>query len=333
MTLKKTKRKKAKPKPKWDPAVNALSPSTVGIWLTCREQFRLSVVERWRSRHVPIYFEYGKAVHACFQKAYMHKSVPKRADWLGWLDAYEKTWLSEAVQPTQKQLEQQEMIYGFLEHILPAYGQRWAGDWPRGKYPVETDVAKPHRWTGLEQRFRVNFEFEDGVVWPLCGVYDGNFRTRAKENWVFDSKCFSVIKPDEILETIEWTVQFWFYLWAIQKQGITPTGFLMNVVRRPGHRQGVKESKKDFFARVGKEAANPDNWDHWFQRYEMQISPKEIDEWEAKFLRPVLTEIRMWHEGKLPHYTNPNGLVTKYGRCEMFEPITKGSFARCYRRS
>jgi hypothetical protein len=106
----------------------------------------------------------------------------------------------------------------------------------------------------------------------------------------------------------------------------------MNIIRRPGHYRRKDETLKNYILRVKKELSKPSKWGHYFIRFEMEILESEVLAWRRRVLDPLLQDMRGWWEGKHSHYTNPNGLVSKYGRCAMFNKIVYGNTNGLYRR-
>ncbi len=316
----------------WKFYTEGVSSSLLSKFLTCREQARLHLVEGLRSRTEPLYLALGTSGHWMLHQFYEKKKPPTNKRILKLLGSYKEAWLAEVPRPTNAMLEQQDTVYGLLKILLPAYCQRWSGDWKLGKaYPFSTDTVCPSNWQALEGAFTTDWEYADGVKVPIRGQWDGVFLAgKRKRYWCFDSKFLSVISPDDIEETMAYNLQFMLYLWAMRKlTGQLPNGFLMNVCRRPTHRLGKYENKPDFFARVAKDIeARPD---HFFQRYELRINTEDLKTFEENVLSPLMDDVRGWWDGTVPHYLNPTALVSKYGRCEMFLPITQGNFAHTYR--
>lgn len=319
----------------WNPWVEGLSSSTLGLWLKCREQFRLEMVEGWRNESVPLALAFGTCMHWCLERLYQANVVP--ADPKKWakkrVSEFEALWKEERPGASQKQLETQERVYGLAEAVLPAYVQRWAGDFPGGEYPVQTKVAAPKKWAALETRFKVWWTFSDGKQMPIVGTRDGLFRDKRGKLRVFDTKCRSIINEEDTIDLLPTDLQQMLYLWSVWSEfGEVPAGTTMNIVRRPGHRQGTDESLKEFCARVAKEVSDPKRYDHYFMRFQMDITLGEIESWRDNVLGPILEDFRAWWEGRAPHYLNPEALVSKYGRCAMFGKIVFNNNVGLYRR-
>lgn len=320
----------------WQLERDGVSQSFVSSFLTCRVQTYLRYVEGLVSRRVPFYFAYGTCVHWLLERLYRKRQPPKHPKrWVkSRIKAYEQQWLQEVPTPTDYQLTDQEKVYLLAEAQMPSYIERWIGDFPKHKYPIETTTARPSKWLELEQRFNVIFRYPDGLKVPLCGTRDGLFETREAETYILDHKCRSVIVDQDILETMHLDFQLMFYLWATWKQrGHCPDGAVLNIIRRPGQRMRVDEPLTDFAARVCKDIENPKRWDHYFIRYRLVLSgSSEVRDWERTRLIPIMREIRAWWEGRAGHYTSDQHLLTKYGRSDMFHPIVYDDRSDCFIR-
>lgn len=296
-----------------------VSSSIISMWLTSLEEARLKLVKGLRSRSEPIYFAFGTCIHWVLEQAYELKKPPNKRKIHELVKQFEKLWLKEVPKPSRPQLEQQELVYGLIEVELPYYFKRWEGDYVGYRYPVKTETAKPKKWLALEGPFRVRYTFPDGGATWISGTRDGLFECNKKLNWVFDTKGMKIIKPDDVLDLLLVDLQMFLYSWATQvADGITPAGFVKNIVRRPGQIRGKDEKLKDYLARVEGDISNEKRWDHYFQRFQLRITPGELKEWKMGWLDPVMMSMRMWWEGKTPHFYNPLTLITKYGRCDTF---------------
>jgi len=325
----------------WDFYRDGVSSSIISGFLACREQSRLQLVEGWRSRVTPFYFAYGTCVHWIFRQAYAQETLPSKALIKRWLNKYFALWEKDVPVSTTAQREQQETVCAYALAQLPYYFRRWAGDFTGHNYPVPTSTVAPKGWVALEQRFETSVRLPDGVDVKVFGTQDGilwtDHRTSSvpgkKAYWDFDTKCRSYINEDETVETLPMDLQQMLYLWATKKRGFKPSGVVLNVLRRPGQRRRQEESLKDFAARIEADCADPEKWSHYFYRFQMHVTMKEIDDWERNLLIPILQDIKAWWDGTAPHYMNPNALVSKYGQCEMYNPIVRNNYATCYQRT
>jgi hypothetical protein len=331
----------------WDFWKHGVTSSFLGTFLSCREQTRLAFVQGWSSKTLSLAIEFGTCMHWILEQAYspatgfMKKRKVPTVEWCKkTVAAYQKMWLKDTKDPTPKQIEQQEMVYGLAEQVAPVYFRRWDGDFT-GEYTQGNNTVRPVKWVSLEEIFCVPYEYPDGKIVPLRGRRDGVFLDQRQDIRVLDTKCRSVINEQDTMDTMEHDLQQMFYLHVTDEQvrrglisGVKkpPVGMVLNTIRRPGHRQTQGETLKVFLERVGKDIAQPKNKDYQFPRFQLDITPDEVRSWKKRVLDPIMMDVRMWWEGTVPHYLNPNSLLSKYGRCGLFLPITKGEFGMCYRR-
>jgi hypothetical protein len=141
--------------------------------------------------------------------------------------------------------------------------------------------------------------------------------------YVFDTKCLSVVNEADIVATLPLDLQFMLYLWVTREElKKMPAGITMNIPRRPGQHWLVQDTLQSFLERVQKDVSNAKRYDHYFIRFDMDITKGELDWWKRNQLDPIMLDLRLWWDGVTPHYMNPKNLVTKYGRCGMFDAIT-----------
>jgi hypothetical protein len=318
----------------WNFWKDGVSSSFLSYFNTCLEQTRLCYVEGWSSRSVPLAFEFGTCMHWVFEQVYgtVRTKPPSEDECRYWVSEYQKVWMKTIPYPTAKQLEQQELVYGMAEAVLPYYFTRWEGDFT-GTYRWHNNTTAPVQWHSLEETFKYPYTFPDGKQTVLRGKRDGVFVDRRGKYWVFDTKCRSVINHDDALETLPFDTQQMLYLYATAMElKKMPAGVIMNIVRRPGQRRGDGEELPPFLGRIRKDVSNPKRYDHYFVRYEMVVGRDELLEWKKNQLDPMMQTVRMWWEGKLPHYLREQHLITKYGHCSMYAPIVRKEFAQCYKR-
>jgi len=317
----------------WNFWKDGVSSSLLSLFLQCREQARLELVEGWRSRSEPFYFAYGKCGHWILEQARCCIKPPDE-HWLNaMLKRFDKLWLRDVGKATSSQREQQERVYAFAQAQMPVYFKRWAGDWPKKQYPRPTKTPKPVLWVGTEQKFKIPYRFSDGTETVVFGTRDGVFEDAKKRLWLQDSKFRSMIDDDVITETLPFDLQQMLYLWAAQQEGTKLCGTVLDVVRRPGIRDRKGESLKSLSERIAVDVSDPKRWDHYFTRYGMDVTQNEIREWGEKQLAPLMEDVRRWWDGTGPHYLNPNALVSKYGRCAMYAIIVRGNTVGHYKRT
>jgi PD-(D/E)XK nuclease superfamily len=325
----------------WQFYRHGITSSLLSRFLECREQTRLLYVNGLQSRHVSMAIEFGTCCHWILEQAYGqiirnnksgHPVVPPQS----WVDhavkTYEGIWISRVEAPTEFQLKQQEHVYALAEAVLPEYFKRWGSDFSgKNAVGISNGVTVVAKWESLEALFNVPYKFFDGVSVPIRGRRDGTFRDKNGKLWVFDTKCRSVISDNDILDTMAVDLQQMLYLWVTWKEtGEIPSGYVLNVIRRPGQRLATYSSLKELVAKVRSEIAKKP--DYYFIRYQCVIAASEIRNWEKQILVPLMRDVRNWWDGNAPHYMNPLALISKYGRCGMFKAITQGDMSDCYKR-
>jgi len=334
----------------WNFWEHGVTSSFLNSFLNCLEQTKLHFVDGWGVRGANMAFDFGTCMHWCLEQAYLGRmgknyftSLAEKETWCGHtLNEYESRWRDELQVISPKLEDHVQLCMGLSSVVLPVYFDRWSGDFT-GTYAHKMEVTRPARWDSLEEVFDVPYVYPDGKVTHLRGRRDGVFVDRRERYWVFDTKCRSVIKHEEAMETLPFDVQQMFYMWITHEQmkqrGFKhpyPTGVQMNIIRRPGHRRKKGKAGDEplhlFLERVAEDVEDPKLYDHNFTRYEMAIHPKELMRWKQRQLDPMMKAVRMWWEGTLPHYMNPNSLVTKYGPAGLFRPICKNDYSDAYRR-
>lgn len=338
MTLKaiKTRRKKSPPKPIWDLYRDGLTQGAINKFLTCREQFYLSVVLGWVSKQTSEPLEFGSAFHDILAK-FHQKSGQVVAYGPSFTAEEEATALTDLCDKaehkarkgrfTAQQLEDIALRYATLEVVLKHYLKFWADE----------DLNRV--WVKREETFHYDClygphpEFNDLTI-PLRGRWDGVFRKNGL--WLLETKTKGQIDEDGIQASLPFDVQTMLYNYVLWKTtGEYPAGVIYDVVRRPGLRRGASESFLNFVARIDKDIA--DRPDHYFKRWKVGLSKKDLTNWEEQFLSTVLIELEEWwgvvaldSSGRLNydrHFLNPNALFSRYGKCDLFRAITEKNYS------
>lgn len=336
----------------WNLWRDGVTSSFLDMFTTCREQTRLAYVEGLSGHSSPMGIEYGSCIHWILEQAYRHWGL-EHAEFgqavsteyvESWVKQYEKVWLTLNPDPTTDQLQQQELIYGYAESVLPAYFRRWCGDFTGEYSEMANPTSRPVEFLSLEEEFRVPYKYPDGVTVWLRGKKDIRFRDKRGKKWIMDTKCLSIIKDEEIADLFPTDLQQLIYVLAdLIDTNEMSQGSIKNINRRPGHRRsrrgGVEEPLRDFFARIKTDADDVSQWDMkdekttgWFVRWEMAMLESELIAWKRDTFDPLMQDVRDWVEGKSPHYATHKNATTKYGRCSMFGPLIKNDYSRVYKR-
>lgn len=315
----------------WKLEKHGVSQSFISKFMQCREQTRLSFCEGWTSKLPSKPREFGSCGHWILKQIYSAKTKKSREDLLHWIGEYRKLWRSLVPMPLEAQLTVQEECYMIMEALLRGYLHRYQGDWT-GKYSFDNPTVKPYKWLGLEDQFKFDYEYEDGVVVPIRGMFDGVFESKQGTVWLFETKFLSRVDEEGLEDLLPHNLQVMLYLTALMQRNETaPKGVLYNVVRRPALRQKKDESMPQFVERIYQDVLQRP--DHYFIRWDMTITKAELLKWRREFLDPVMKEIRNWSLGIAPHYMNPDALINKYGRSDFYELIVRNNTAVYYKRA
>ena len=330
---------------------HGVTQTLITLWLRCREQCRLQYVEGWRSLRPSFPLEYGSAMHWMLAEMYGHGITKVGTNWVRkTLDQYHEKWIAEHPILTDEMREMHQSVLGMAEVVLPRYIDRCMmldGHYNDGK----------KRWISLESNFRIKHVLKGDFGEPtteqvstyLNGRFDGVYGVPAKNDnlWLFETKNLSVIDESALQDLLPTDFQVNFYLRALRiwaktgKIPRTPSGVLYNIIRRPRLYRRKDEALAPYLDRVRKDVADPKRIDFYFMRFKVKIDQPETRAWEESTLLPVLTEMWRWLTGiqnpnaalKLASYVNHQNLITKYGRCEMYDPLVRGNYSGCYKRS
>jgi hypothetical protein len=303
----------AKPqKPFWDLYQDGLTMSFINKWLACRRQCYLEYVEGWTPKQEDIWFTFGKLVHAILSDSY----AAGRNICVEYLNK------DPLLGQLSLAIPDKEALYGLAETVLQAYFVLYEQDFK-------------HNWVHNETNFKIDYlsPIDKFTSIPLRGRWDGGIVTPKGSYYLMDHKILSMIQEDNIQLVAKYDTQCMLYLLAASKlsQSGPPVGIIYNIIRRPNHKQKENESLKDFGKRLTDIIYK--DLGHFFIRIPIQITQDEINNWKDTFLYGVLIEIEEWVRLMYnPTYVNPNALVSKYGRCQMFDIIVKNDYSGYYKR-
>lgn len=284
---------------------DGITQGLLSTWLQCRQKAKYSI-EGWSSRYASMGLTYGTIGHAVLEKAYTDiqskkiTSIPSEEKIRYYISGIEKQWHAENPRADKKALEYLELSCLIAEATLPLYFEYWVKD------------LKEIKWISLEHEFKIPYITSRGDETILRGKMDGVF-TNPKKIWLFESKFKSHLDEGDLMDTLPFDFQVLFYLNAlILLKKIQPSGFLYNVVRRIGLRQGVKESITKFAKRCVEDIRKRPEF--YFIRREVSVSSEEMNAFKVE-LDGLICDFIDWMKGKIPHYKNTGSCLDKYGRC------------------
>ncbi len=311
--------------------------SLLSRFLVCRERFRLHTVEGLvPSRGFNHKIEFGNLWHTC-EEVYGKGVDPlhREAQYPGAKELTYGCLLAAAEGMTQRWKESAEQIahwYNICKLMWPLYLEHWK------KHP---DV-KGRKVLMSEEVFRVPYTLPSGRTVYLRGKWDStdliedearaNKRkgTSSPPGWVYlqENKTKGDINEEKLQRHLNFDLQTMLYAvafttWQGQDDYGTPVrtpettqtpfrGVRYNVIRRPMHRQGKKESSKDFYDRLRQ--CIIDEPEHFFMRWKVDINQGDISRFKAECLNPVLDQLCDWWEYITAPSNNKPTAGTNYSR-------------------
>lgn len=296
------KSKGSKRKPAWDLYKDGVSYSLLCKFRNCRERFRISTVEGLRPSERKAAMEFGTIFHKALEYAAQGKTSSQITTAL--FQFYKNTSVDQ-------DLIRQACI------LVPHYNKYYEKD--------------RHVYIGQEEVFDVPYKsVTTGKIIRLRGRRDEIYQV-GNTIWLQENKTKTTIDENKILQTLPHDLQTMLYVYSMTHDysGHKIGGVLYNVIRRPGLKQGAKESENQFYTRLNDHVAQDPS--HYFKRYEVELVPSDINRFFNYTLVPLLENVVVWWEsiksdpfnpwvdeqGKV----NPHHWRTPFG---IFDPMTIG---------
>lgn len=292
---------------------------------TCREQARLSYVEGYGQAGVCDALEFGQLFHSCCEASAAAgncaiSSYKVTADYIAQKLKREKI--------AKKSIEELKVLARIVSVLYPAY---W-GHWQRHE---GLEFQGNTKFIAQEKAFTIKHELPSGNVIPIRGRFDAILRKGNGKLWLMENKTKSRIDAEGLTSVLSsMDLQTMLYCLAIRKEyGETPEGVLYNVIKKPGLRQKIGETTEEYLARIQQDVEDKPN--DYFMRWHVAIREKDLLDWEARSLNPMLEQVWVWWDSikqnpldpwKSPHhFINPEGLYTRYGKSRYFDLLTRGA--------
>lgn len=330
--------------PLWKgPEQDGITFSLLCRFLSCRERFRLLVVEGLRTAEAfNPRIEYGNMWHVCEEALAACAMHQKPAGTPPWQEALRKHARDQCIQyPAQQQLV--DTWYRICLAQFPAYVGYWA------KHP-DVQQRTP---VFQEKVFDIAYNLPSGRVVRLRGKFDSvDAIGTAKrcELALQENKTKSSIDDRRIVRQLTFDLQTMIYLVALTqmpdlddylpafaKGKKLPLCVRYNVIKRPSHHQGKKETKEEFIARLqGIIVGDPANF---FARWKVPVLPTDIAKFRRECLDPLLEQLCDWWEwvqnnpdpfgkGNEVHWRHPFGVynvLDEGGSSDLDEYLASGS--------
>ena len=301
---------KTRKEPLWKgPEVDGITFSLLSRFLSCRERFRLLVVEGWRPEdRFNHRLEYGNMWHVC-EESYAGTVV----QWSERLMLYARSLCKRY--PTQQ--EEIDKWYNVCKLQFPMYVDYWS------KHPDVKDRTPIFQ----EQVFDVPYDLPSGRTVRLRGKWDSVDligKGRGAGIYLQENKTKGDIQENQIKRQMTYDLQTMLYLVALSEcQGSVATkqfgipdswnrvkdvnlaGVRYNVIRRPlsggkgtivQHKptksNPLGETRSQYYARL-KTILEEDLSSH-FMRWKVEISEGDILRFRRECLDPILEQLCKW---------------------------------------
>lgn len=295
--------------PVWKgPREDGITFSLLSRFLTCRERFRITVIEGLKPvKTFNHRIEYGNMWHACEEAYAEHQSV----DWLPTLNVY----CADLARKYPMQQDQIHHWYNVCKIEFPEYVKHWSHHPDNVKL---TPVAQ-------EQVFNIPYDLPSGRTVRLRGKFDG-VDAIGKDIYLFETKTKGDIDEVALQRQLTMDFQTGIYMTVLQQMlsgkvkydgppeealgkrimtllggsGGKLRGVRYNVVRRPLSggkntiRQTKNETEEQFYERLG--GLIQEDPGYYFMRWKIDLGSNDIDRFRVRCLNPILEQLCDWWE-------------------------------------
>jgi len=271
---KKAKIKFKKPKittgPNYDLKKHGVTQSILQQWLACRLACKYSL-QGWRSTGLKVALEFGSLFHNLLEKQY--KAIINNKKELN-IDYELNKWSKEILKTYPDNQTVNDMMVK-IKILWENYFVQWKEDYKRA-------------WVGVETKFDVKY---NGV--RLRGMRDGLYRCKKTGSlWLLETKTYSDVNEQTMSDRLLFDFQNLFYITATEEELKEDVkGVLYNIIVKPRHRLGKKETYKEFYSRL--KDVIPQDLDKYFVRFEVPYGKKRKEHFK-KELNNILFYFNDW---------------------------------------
>lgn len=298
----------------WNLWTHGVSWSFVEVFLRNRKECEIKYRQGYRPRsEASVYLVFGNAFHEVMEMVYRGCDGPPSPERVRkyirqW---YKRDFPKHTYGALRTNLEKHVRL---AEVCAIGYFENYIGDFKT-------------KWVDSEIKLKFPYKYPDGCEAYLNGYIDILGRIKKTNKLVvYDTKTKGEINEDDILSEMPVNFQFNLYMCYVRHEyGECPGGAVMNVIRRPGHRQGKDEDLQTFAQRVLDDIrARPE---HFFKRLPYDVVSSDLDWWWDNQLVPIMDDIRSWQERDFPSYVNPTGLRIGRRKSDYFDALTQDDFS------
>lgn len=304
--------KKTKP-PVWKgPEEDGVTQSMLNGFLSCRERFRLKVVEGLQETDTfRKALEFGNMWHLCEETYGATGSFDEtHADLLAYCGQ-----LASRYPTSQVDIDK---WYRVCKLQFVEYLKYWDAHPMQGK--VESILQ--------EEVFCLPYDLPSGRTVKLKGKWDEIIKV-GNSTYLKENKTKGDIREEQIKNQLHFDKQTGIYMVAMEIAGYKPQGVLYNVVRRPlsGGRGSIRphketknkpaETMEAYYERL--RVIIEEEPEHYFMRWQVEIGKHDLANFQKRFLNPILEQLcDWWHwvsstEGRIDPFQESLHWQTPYG--------------------
>jgi hypothetical protein len=310
-----------KSKSKWDLYEDGISYSALSKFVNDRERFRIRAVEGLAPGGSSEALEFGNVFHNLLE---WYSSGVNSASVL-------QRRLSRYLRETGADSNSTKLANQAFE-VFILYREYWDD--------------KHMNFIEQEEKFRVSVPLSTGRSVPIVGRRDAIYRDTSPGQsgclYLMENKTKAQIDHVWLESALPFNLQTMMYCYSIQRDyNEIPAGVLYNVIRRPGLRQKVKETDRDFQKRIREDISSRP--EHYFVRHRVDFAPNDLNNFVDRVLQPLLEQVAVWWESikhdpfdpwtlsdgsRNPHhFVRPFGIFDQLanGKGDYFDYVTRGS--------
>jgi len=317
----------------WDMGRDGVTQSTIALFALCPMKcYWKMILGLEKTTRPDTALDFGDHFHNTLDKVYLHRKKYKVQSTTQTIyQTIDHVLTSSSLDIVKKlkkfDLKDQQSFQqtnGLCNVVLKRYYQHY-----------KTDVNM--NWLAVEQVFSMPYKLRNGITIQIRGKFDGVFRNKNGELWLFESKTKGDIKDKVTLDRLGFELQVMVYMLALEyvyKE--KPKGVLYNLIKKPGQEYSgtyyrKPETLPEFFARVDKHIK--ENPNDYFYRHPQSIPWKDVEEYRDIDLDYILERLYEWqNENPKNSFRNTASCKAWNRPCEFLQACANPAEARYYHK-
>lgn len=281
----------------WDQAKDGMTQSLFKTWMSCPRKLVISL-NQYKAKSTQIKTSFGALGHHILDLAYSEKKPPTDGMINDFIDDFAE---KEKDRVKALGIQEFENLAAKALATMSAYFEYYKKDF------------SDYKWLYTEEVFREKFS---GIT--MRGKTDGKFEVKkSKDRYLFESKFYSQINEDNLLNQLSIDFQsFYYHLADSIKHGEYTKGILYNVIRNTGKKPLKVEKLPEYVKRIRAEILK--NPDYFFIRFNVTITKKRALAFQ-KELEGLITQFEYEKENMLLNRMNYSSCLTGVYACPFLK--------------